>query len=101
MTDSRRDQLAAALGTELRATIGRPPNPLMVDGLTDAVLPLVDRMCADAAAEALNEAASDFGDYADEAIEVALGGAQYVADVLRARASALTDHGDHQPEGLT
>jgi major membrane immunogen (membrane-anchored lipoprotein) len=46
MTDSRRDQLAEALESGYRAAQS-------FDDLADALLPTIDRMCAEAAAGAL------------------------------------------------
>jgi hypothetical protein len=76
MTDSRRDQLARVLEDFWTGKIAAP-------GPADALLPHVDRMCADArragAAEALNDLADD------------LNRIGYGADWLRKRAAALTD----------
>jgi hypothetical protein len=60
-----RDRIAAALRDQLRATIGRPPNPLMVDGLTNATMPVVKEIAARRAAEELRAAAAGVIDRAD------------------------------------
>jgi hypothetical protein len=59
-----RDRIAAALRDQLRATIGRPPNPLMVDGLTNATMPVVKEIAARRAAQELREIADECGGYA-------------------------------------
>lgn len=76
---NRREELLAFV-SELRAP---DPRVLMTDvELTDALLPLVDRLCAEAAAEALTDAADATG---------AIVHGDDVRDVLRARAAALTE----------
>jgi hypothetical protein len=64
-----RDRIAAALRDQLRATIGRPPNPLMVDGLTNATMLVVkeiaERRSLERAAQELRAAAAGVIDRAD------------------------------------
>ena len=57
--------------------------------LLDALLPVVERIADERAAEALEAAAHHLDDGGDESIEVALGGAAYVHRVLRDRAASL------------
>jgi hypothetical protein len=74
-----RQELAAALEDAIGPHVS---GGLRIEEITDAVWPVVERIRERAWAEAL-EAAADSMDY----VEVALGGASYVATELRTRAA--------------
>lgn len=84
-----RDQIAEVL---LTATtdygMGKTaPEVDLFNYYADVLAPLVDRLRAEAAADALGDVADALGSH-DQDIEVALGGAAYVRGFLRDRAAA-------------
>ncbi len=90
--DSTRTRLAEAMSVQhgcdtLLSTSGKPCNRCRQSA--DALLPVVESIAAERAAEALEEAAHHLDDGGDESIEVALGGAAYVHRVLCDRAASL------------
>ena len=67
MADDRRQQLGDVLRTAMRTQLGYGPamQTLQLEALLPALLPLLDRVAADAAAEALEQAAWELNERAD------------------------------------
>jgi len=90
-SDSRRNELAEALAGSIGG-LARDYREA-----ADALLPLVDRMCAAAAAEAVREVAADLVQQAGNAKPSYLSGVlAQTAEWVRRRAAALANLADHQ-----
>jgi hypothetical protein len=81
---TRREEIATALTDEFGTDLNAANN---VWSVADALLPSVDRLCAEAATEALTDAAGDWSDRSKSADYAN----DEVADFLRDRAAALTE----------
>jgi hypothetical protein len=97
-SDSVREQIAEVLTAhdwawdeiqdERRCACGFDAYEGMEVHHADVLVPLVDRLRAEAKAEALEEAAHTLDDNGDQMVEIALGGAPYVHRFLCDRAAA-------------